>query len=247
MELVVEVYQLWFWEASETFGRQFLCLQILIFKFVVAGDPFRQLESCVELSKSGEVVISPEAYAVIKDKVKVVERGECWLLEYLLVSYSFALFTNAGIWFQNSKYNTNSIYWFSEGKQVYHITYNKALRSFLQPPVLKKLDSGFDSHLWMSDLRKVSVHLHMFLVLISKVLFINIGELSISGKSKLDLRVLNMVLVTIQAVVLQYEGFIRQFLVDDKVFFFIFLFALNSRELYLLLPLEFLFKATKMM
>lgn len=77
------------------------------------------------------------------------------------------------------------------------------------------------------------------------MLFINIGELSISGKSKLDLRVLNMVLVTIQAVVLQYEGFIRQFLVDDKVF--IFFISPTLRELCSLLPLEFLCKVMRMM
>lgn len=45
----------------------------------------------------------------------------------------------------------------------------------------------------------------------------NIRDLSYSGETKIDLRVLNMVFVTIQTVILQYEGFIRQFLVDDKV------------------------------
>lgn len=47
----------------------------------------------MDLSKSGEVVISPEAYALVKDKVKVTERSGCWLVEYLLVWKYDEMFT----------------------------------------------------------------------------------------------------------------------------------------------------------
>jgi len=35
-------------------------------EFLVAGDPFRQLESAVDAGKSGDVVVSREAYAIVK-------------------------------------------------------------------------------------------------------------------------------------------------------------------------------------
>jgi hypothetical protein len=49
-------------------------------EWLVSGHCLSQLDSTVEGSKEGEVVISGVAYQLIKSSVQAVERGENWLV-----------------------------------------------------------------------------------------------------------------------------------------------------------------------
>lgn len=51
------------------------------YEFLVIGEPFLQLKTVVDNSKSGEVVVSPQAWELVKSKCKGEKRESDWLVK----------------------------------------------------------------------------------------------------------------------------------------------------------------------
>ena len=56
----------------------------------------------------------------------------------------------------------------------------------------------------MAELRQVTV------------LFVKLSSLTFSKEKELDVQTINNALCLMQSIIFKYEGFVRQFLVDDK-------------------------------
>jgi class 3 adenylate cyclase len=104
------------------------------YEHIIMGDPMLQLATAVDLSKTGEVVVSAEAFGLIKDKVKGEKRGEnnflvCEIMEEVPVAEAVATLATAEM--------------------------EAGLRCFLPTSVLARIDALHMS--WLAELRRVTV------------------------------------------------------------------------------------------
>eukprot|EP00457_Paulinella_chromatophora_P000300 gb/GEZN01000300.1/.p1 GENE.gb/GEZN01000300.1/~~gb/GEZN01000300.1/.p1 ORF type:complete len:1587 (-),score=273.58 gb/GEZN01000300.1/:127-4887(-) len=160
-------------------------------EFMIAGEPFVQLESGVDLSSQGEVVISKQANLRIGPYVKTLplkkkgaKQGEL-LLERVISPLAKQALPPLPV-------------------ELYHnMLFEDAQRKFLTRTVLDKLDTGQSN--WVAELRRATV------------VFLNLTGLALNKKLRPDtaLQVHN-VFQALQAIVAQNQGYRRQFLADDK-------------------------------
>eukprot|EP00808_Paulinella_micropora_P012952 g72044.t1 len=160
-------------------------------EFLIAGEPFAQLEAGVDLSSQGEVVISKEANAQISKYVKTSSlkakgaKGGELLLESVTKSLPKEPLAPLP-----SHLHLN-------------VLFEAAQRMFLTRTVLDKLDA--EQTVWLAELRRATV------------VFLNLTGLALIKTLKPGtVRQVHEVLFAMQAVVSQNQGYRRQFLADDK-------------------------------
>lgn len=166
-------------------------------EFLIAGNPMDQVAACEASAKPGQVYISYEAASLIQDQIqlsidvvskKSIKKKKVDLLKDNSTCKIFRLDKII-----DSIPLPTSI-------QITHFkNMKKCLVPFLQPAVLSHLDSGSPDD-FLSELRNVSV------------VFCKI-DLRYSHK---NLPSLQQTFKIIQETILQFEGTIRQFIIDDK-------------------------------
>lgn len=103
------------------------------YEHLVMGDPMLQLETAVEASKEGEVLISKEVYSLVADSIDATPRGDDYLVSSILEPVDVVPLVIP-----------------SPTPKI-----EAGLRSFLPTSVLARVDS---MHLaWMAELRRVTV------------------------------------------------------------------------------------------
>jgi class 3 adenylate cyclase len=103
-------------------------------EFLVVGDPLLQLKTTVENSKSGEVVVSKEAYELIQEKVVAEPRGPD---DFLIKSLSASVERKPAVIVPAA------------------LQLEQILRCFIPQSVLIRLDSNQEG--WLAELRRVTV------------------------------------------------------------------------------------------
>lgn len=109
------------------------------YEHAVMGSPVLQLETAVEQSKAGEVVVSSEAYNLVCERVSAAQRGKDNFLVAMI---------------------TDPIP--VEARTTVAVTpeMEEGLRCFLPKSVLKRVDALHMS--WLAELRRVTVTLLSF-------------------------------------------------------------------------------------
>ena len=157
---------------------------------LVAGEPINQLSTCVEISNSGEVVISKQCYVSIKEKIKVEKRTEN---DYLVLSF-----------IDDYKPNINPLLEINVP-----IKAETALRCFIHPAILPQLDDNNENQqiIQVDELRKLT---SIFVKIVTDSFNINDSD------SNSYCYLLQEVFSCLQSCIIQYEGLVCQFLQDDK-------------------------------
>lgn len=148
-------------------------------EFLMAGHPLSQMAIAEEQAKSGEVCISKEGWELIKDQYQGTERQdgvvrlEKVLLPHLVRKQQVPVFSTEMI---------------------------PALRSYISPGILARLDAGQSE--WLSELRRVTV---VFVGLPSE------DELTDAAFQKMQFYT-----QTLQKILSQYEGSLQHLMMGDK-------------------------------
>lgn len=155
-------------------------------EFLIAGSPFKQIQSTIDLSKSGEVVISRECFnlishAIIFEDAKNASDGEKKVIQ---IKPTFEIDPQQSV--------------------QYYIPFGikNLLKCFVPIPVLDKLETGQEK--FLAEHRRASV------------IFVNLRGLVLNQTNISDVSVANKALRSMEVVLMRNQGFRRQFLVDDK-------------------------------
>lgn len=166
-------------------------------EFLLAGEPFKQLESAIDLAKAGEVVVSSRCWTELEAlcQGQLCTNGQNG--EVLVLSMNSTMANGLDVDMSESP------------KLTRHIC--TLLRCYVPTCVLDKIDAGQTKYL--AEHRKASV------------IFVNLRGLILNRKSSSDVGLPQRVLKAMQKVVFRNQGFRRQFLVDDKGSTFICVFG----------------------
>lgn len=162
-------------------------------EFLVIGDPFLQLRSVVDESKTGEVVVSSQCWSLVEAHFQGQRRGT----ENVLVLAAKATSDIPTASPQRALGNS-----MVQPRKRYPPEMLLALRGYLPLAVQTKLDAIQMG--WTAELRRVTT------------LFCLLSSLTYDPSVPLDVNWLHETLRVMQAVVFRTEGTVRQFLVDDK-------------------------------
>jgi hypothetical protein len=196
-------------------------------EWLVSGHCLSQLDSTVEASKEGEVVVSDSAYKLIKGKCKSQARGKDWLITEVDQEVKVTPYPELDI----------------------RTEIESAIRCHVHKGVLDRIDSGHSQ--FLGELRRVTclfVNLkklslepsashddqHKKETEQSSELLEKINQefeesqqqiKSSKKRAQVDLLQVHKALFTMQSILFHYEGVVRQFLVDDKGTVFIGVFG----------------------
>eukprot|EP01103_Thecamoeba_quadrilineata_P021370 TRINITY_DN9800_c0_g1_i1.p1 TRINITY_DN9800_c0_g1~~TRINITY_DN9800_c0_g1_i1.p1 ORF type:complete len:1719 (+),score=283.19 TRINITY_DN9800_c0_g1_i1:81-5237(+) len=105
-------------------------------EFLVIGDPLLQLKTAVDNSKSGEVVISNEAFGVVDKRIEAEARGNDWCVKKISAPVEIPRIED-------------------EKTDEFSIEMEEALRCYIPLGVQHRIDSFQMS--WLAELRNVTV------------------------------------------------------------------------------------------
>ncbi len=181
-------------------------------QYLVAGQPLEQMALAEVQAKSGEACISPEGWALIQDFYEgtPLESGVVKLNQ--LKNELEAQFENDFGVEKPTLLTLGQVDNFSSQFPIPESQFSnpnfpilmpemvKALRGYISPGILVRLDAGQSQ--WLSELRRVTV------------LFIGLPP--VKDLTPAALKQIHSCTQTIQSILFQYEGTLRKVMMDDK-------------------------------
>eukprot|EP01129_Flabellula_baltica_P010764 TRINITY_DN4589_c0_g1_i1.p1 TRINITY_DN4589_c0_g1~~TRINITY_DN4589_c0_g1_i1.p1 ORF type:complete len:1503 (+),score=306.15 TRINITY_DN4589_c0_g1_i1:48-4556(+) len=161
-------------------------------EFILAGQPLDQVSECEKAALSGEVYISQEAATLIADNVIIsVGSSKPTILSQFPAKY------------EHPNYRLEQVIKFCPLPDVVPVpqfeNMLEAVRPYVQPAVMSHLNSGAPDH-FLAEIRPVSI------------IFVNL-DLTYSDE---EIDRIQSGVCAMQEAVYEYEGVIRQFIIDDK-------------------------------
>ena len=161
-------------------------------EFLVTGEPLVQLRTCVDLSSTGEVVVSKQVWDLISSYFhgEIIKDSENH--DYLVTNVKhdhFIEVTSLSKQFSNKNISTSN-------------KFEVVARYFIPKAVQVQIDSNQTK--WMDELRVVTV---LFVKLNSEIQSSSMNEFC---------KKLQEFLVIMQTEIFRFDGMVRQFLADDK-------------------------------
>ena len=164
-------------------------------EYVIAGDPVAQIGHAENLADSGELVLSNQAYTLLKDHVRGQE---------ILPSMNFLLYEiTKRKAFPNQNSITDTLHDLMVTQPAQSDQIIRAMRCYVPRPVLWSIEQNSGNSLWSAELRVCST------------LFCKINGLAFDQENGLE-RVQQVVRDIVQKAVILYNGTMCRFIVDDK-------------------------------
>eukprot|EP00466_Bigelowiella_natans_P010213 jgi/Bigna1/86586/estExt_fgenesh1_pg.C_120020 len=171
-------------------------------EFLVAGDAFRQLQTAVDASKTGDAVVSPEVWS----RVQIHCQGVPVSLPLKKHDSKSIKYQKRLIVFPDQNILNIKVLNIIHSVKILSPIVAARIEPYVPIPVREKLRSGIGDK-WLAELRR------------STAIFINLKGLALNYSGCNDLIVIRRVdnaLRKMQQIIQQNQGYLRQFCVDDK-------------------------------
>ncbi|MEG4578097.1 tetratricopeptide repeat protein [Microcoleus sp. MON1_C5] len=181
-------------------------------QYLVAGQPLAQMALAEVQAQSGEACISPEGWALIQHycegtplesgvvRLNQVKKKSEELFGSYLASGKEDLLTPKPVCDSSSQFPIPQSQFSNPNSPILMPEMVKILRSYISPGILVRLEAGQSQ--WLSELRRVTV------------LFIGLPP--VKDLTQEALKLIQSCTQTIQSLLFQYEGTLRNVMMDDK-------------------------------